>query len=68
MAYDEAGEEEEIAAALRSIARALHQLGLGNASTQMGAIEALAKEVKEGSERIESGLTDIADAIRNRDA
>ena len=51
-------EEEELTAALKSISYALHQLGTGNAATQMGAIEALAVSIKEG-------CADIADAIRS---
>lgn len=50
-------EEEELTAALKSISYALHQLGTGNAATQMGAIEVLAVSIKEG-------CADIADAIR----
>lgn len=41
-----------IAEALESIAVAIEHLGTNNASTGMGAIELLAKEVKEGFESI----------------
>jgi hypothetical protein len=32
----------------------------------MGAIEVLAKEIKEGSERIAGALSELAEAIRER--
>lgn len=41
-----------IASGLNSIAAAIQNLGNGNASTPMGAIENLAKELKEGLEHI----------------
>jgi hypothetical protein len=54
-----------------SIRYAANVLGTGDASTSMGALELLAKETKEGSERIASSLfavatvlDDIATAIR----
>ena len=56
-------DEEMLANALEQIAKALSNLGLGNAATQMGAIELLSKEVKEGSERIAEALLEIAEAI-----
>ncbi len=60
-------DEELLAEALEKIAKALSNLGLGNAATQMGAIELLSKEVKEGSERIAEGLQAISEAISERD-
>ncbi len=48
------------------IASALKWLGLGDAGTPFGAIEALCVELKESSERVASGLHDIADAIRDK--
>ena len=51
----------------RGIARALQRLGLADASTPFGALEALSMEMKESSERIAEGLHAIADAIRDRD-
>lgn len=57
---------EDAAAALGRCATALRDLGTGNAATQMGAIEYLAKEVREGSERIAEGLHAIAAAIESR--
>ena len=57
------GMEHEQVEALNNIASALRYLGNGNAGTQMGAIENLAKEVKEGTTRIASALELIAEAI-----
>ena len=51
---------------LHKIARALTLLGLADASTPFGAIEALCGEVKEGSTRIAEGLHAIADAIADQ--
>lgn len=45
------------------IARALHKLGVADAATSMGALEALGLEVREGSQRIAEGLHAIAVAI-----
>lgn len=47
---------------LLKIARALTLLGLADASTPFGAIEALSIAVKEGSTRIADGLHAIAEA------
>ncbi len=41
---------------LSSIASSLNRLGLGNASTDMGAMELLASEVKRIAESVEMGL------------
>lgn len=54
---------DQCAEAMHSIARALNHLGLNDAATRMGAIEVLAKEIKEGSEQIASALHSIASAI-----
>jgi hypothetical protein len=51
----------------RRIANALKQLGLGDAATPFGAIEALCVELKDSSQRIAEGLHAIADAIRDHD-
>jgi len=48
---------------LHKIARALTLLGLADASTPFGALEALGMEMKDSSERIAEGLHAIADAI-----
>ena len=59
--------EEELTDALKLIARALRELGTNNAATEMGAIEMLALEVREGSTRIAEGLQAIAEAISERE-
>jgi hypothetical protein len=46
-----------------SIDYAAKALGTGNAATQMGALELLAKETKEGSERIAGALGEVATAL-----
>lgn len=58
-----------------AIANALDRLGLNGAATGMGAIEALAKELKEGTERIADELSlmatafdRIADALERNEA
>jgi hypothetical protein len=52
---------------LGRIATALKYLGLADAATPFGAIEALCVELKESSERIANGLEAIAEAIRDSD-
>ena len=42
-----------------AVAHAADRLGLNNAGTNMGAIEVLAKEVKEGTERLAKCLDSI---------
>lgn len=49
---------------LRAVSRAIHKLGVADAVTPMGAIEAHAVAVKESGASIERGLSDIADALR----
>lgn len=56
--------EPTTAEALSDISAALVRLGLNNAMTDMGAIEALSKEVLDAGTGIAQGLHDIADAIR----
>jgi len=51
--------EENIALALYQIAYALEKLGLTNAGTQMGALELVAKEVKDGLGYISSAIEGI---------
>ena len=48
---------------LLRIASSLKLLGLADAATPLGAIEALSKEVHDGSLRIAEGLHAIAEAI-----
>jgi len=48
---------------LQYIARALHRLGVADASTPLGALEAHALVIKEGTAAIAGSLSLIADAI-----
>ena len=57
------GDELEGLAAIENLTAAIEKLGLNEADTNMGAIELLAKEVKEGSERIASELSEIRAAL-----
>jgi hypothetical protein len=50
-----------IACALIAIARSIDRLGNGNASTQMGAIEALGAHLGEKIELLASAISDISD-------
>lgn len=52
-----------VAAAGERVANALRDLGTGNAASPMGAIELLAKEVRDGSLAISVSLSEIAAAI-----
>jgi hypothetical protein len=54
----------EITASVYKVAQALCKLGTNDAATSMGAVELLAKEVKEGTERIAIAIAQLADAIR----
>jgi hypothetical protein len=56
----------EIRNGLMSVADAIHKLGTGNAATSMGAVEALALEIRHGSERIAEALGFVAAAIEGR--
>ena len=55
--------EDTIAMIADSITYAAKVLGTGDASTRMGALEVVAKETKEGSERIAEGLHAVAGAL-----
>jgi hypothetical protein len=55
----------EVADALDGIALQLKYLGNGNAGTQMGAIEGLAVQLKEGLLAIAEGLHAVAHAIED---
>ena len=57
------GQIEKLIHAFEDIGRALHRLGTNNASSQMGAIEFLAKEIMEGSDKIQSSLESISESI-----
>lgn len=51
--------------ALMEVAEALHALGTNHAEGGvMGGLELLAKEVRDGSERIADALNNLADAVR----
>jgi len=69
---DRNGENANMVDVLDDIARAIRfgakHLGTKDAASPMGAIEFLAKEVKEGSERVAEGLHAIAEAIASRPA
>ena len=52
----------EIANAIRYAAR---HLGTNNAATDMGALEVLSKEIKEGCELVAGALSELAAAIRD---
>lgn len=45
---------------LKDVASALHRLGTNDAGTQMGAMEMLASELKEGLAQVASALESIA--------
>lgn len=67
MANEKTTEGYAIAEAIEMLGTWVKYLGTGNATTSMGAIEVLAKEVKEGSERIADAINNLADAVRNRE-
>lgn len=52
------------AQALSRLVGALDRLGLNDRNTNMGAIELLAHEVKDGSVQIAGALLALADAVR----
>ncbi|OGQ00356.1 MAG: hypothetical protein A2Z40_05720 [Deltaproteobacteria bacterium RBG_19FT_COMBO_60_16] len=56
-------DRNEVAEAIWGLTRAIDRLGNGNASTDLGAIEAMSMKI---GEAIERGLSEIADAIRSR--
>lgn len=43
---------------LQEVAKAIQALGIGNASTDMGAVEFLSVSIREGLERIASGISE----------
>ena len=49
-----------IARSLDRCAKAIHQLGVGNATTPMGAVEFLGKEVGDGLGAVAAALHDVA--------
>jgi len=61
---DAMGEERNTVDALDSLAHALKWLGNADASTPMGALEAHGAAMLEAAEKIQAGLSDVAEAIR----
>lgn len=55
--------EEELASALQPLTNAIRDLGNGNASTPMGAIENLAKELRDGLNAVAISIESLAMAI-----
>lgn len=53
-----------IAGAGLNISRALRSLGVGDAATNMGAIEHLAAEVRDGTTRMAEAISELAAAVR----
>jgi hypothetical protein len=64
---EEAEGLDAVANAIYRLAQALTAFGLNGAGTHMGAVEVLAMEIKEGSERMASAISDLAEAIRERE-
>mgnify|MGYP001558271493 CR=1 FL=1 len=58
-------ETANIVDGLYRVARALRDLGNGNAATSMGGMEALGMTMKESAEIIAGALSDLAEAIRD---
>ncbi len=56
-------EEEKLEDFAISLITAIRSLGNGNACTELGGMEALGVEIKNGCEEIASGLNAIATAI-----
>lgn len=59
-------DDVNIVDALFAMQRALRDLGNGNAATEMGAIEAFGKVMKEGMDDIAAALCDIARALESK--
>lgn len=55
---------EDVGCSINQIASALRALGNGGAATDMGAIENLAKELRDGSSAIASAISELAESIR----
>lgn len=58
---------ERLITAFENIGYQIKCLGVGNAATEMGAIEFVAKEIKDGSERMSGALENIAMAIQDKE-
>lgn len=48
-----------VADGLNNVARAIRQLGTANANTDMGALENLALEIKNGFEKLSDAVADV---------
>lgn len=59
-------DENELADALRAIARSITLLGNADAATPMGGLEALGKVLSESIDGLSAAMRDVADAIRER--
>lgn len=59
-------DENEVADALRAIARSINYLGNADAMTPMGGLEALGKVMSESLDGVAAALRDVAEAIRER--
>jgi len=53
----------QIADAIQDLSTNIKYLGIGNASSEIGAIEFLAMEIKNGSELIAEAIFDLAKAV-----
>ena len=56
-------EKDEIADAIESVATWIKYLGTGNAATQMGAVEFLAKETKDGLNMVADAIFELASVL-----
>jgi hypothetical protein len=62
MSYTDGNDLHEVAGALNGVASAINKLGLADASTPMGAVELLSKEVREGAVGVADQLEAVASA------
>jgi len=60
---NEETELQEVAGALDGVAGAINRLGLADASTPLGALELMAKEVRDGAEKIGDSLDGVAEVV-----
>jgi hypothetical protein len=51
----------------QSIFRGLNELGVGDAATSMGAVELVAKELRDGSDKIADAINNLAEATREHE-
>lgn len=58
-------DEDAIAQALQSVAKAIHYLGNGDAGTTMGGLEYVGASIREGMSEVASAVSDLADAVRH---